>query len=830
MKFISTNAKNQHKGYRKIVKKINALDDTIQGLSDEALKQKTTEFKERLHNGEAIEQLLPEAFAVVREASYRVIGLKHFDVQLMAGISLFEGNISEMPTGEGKTLVASCPSYLRALEGRGVHVITVNDYLAKRDRELIGQIHEFLGLTVGLNIPGMEPAEKGIAYQADITYGVGTEFGFDYLRDNLAYEASHKVQRPYYYAIIDEIDSVLIDEARTPLIIAGKAEGSRSLYNVCAKVAKTFKKDQDYLFDPELKIVSLTDDGINRIEKVFAIDNLYDLDNRVLNHFMMQAVRAHVIFEKDVDYIIEDGLIKLVDMNTGRIMEGRSLSDGLHQAIEAKEGLDITEENQVQATVTIQNYYQMYPILSGMTGTAKTEEAEFQKIYGTEVKVIPTNKPIIREDLVDQLYMTKDQKFKRIVEEVKTSHAIGRPILIGTTSILQSEKVAEYLDREGLSYELLNAKSVEQEVRLISLAGQKNQITIATNMAGRGTDIMLGDGVKELGGLHVIGTEKHESRRIDNQLKGRSGRQGDPGMSQFIISLEDDLFIRFVGDESKRYIKKFKTDSTGKVNEKQAASFIERIQKVAEGAHYSIREFNKKLEDVVYDQQQVIYTFRDHILNTADRQSFVMKQIDQLALEHVSQYLDEKYQDEREKNRVIHLLNQIFMDPIDPLLFEENKDRIWETILTKQQEQNDVIQSIQLPEPLQLRLKQMALMIIDRYWISHLDEMTRKKEGSSLRSYEQEDHTQIFKRESYRLFEDMFLLLKTELALNLNKVIDLTEKAKQIAQEQAARKETEDQKQEDDNDVTPTSEVMNDHVQDDKDKDDEEKEIKSATE
>jgi preprotein translocase subunit SecA len=773
MNITNLNKQDKHKKYWRLVKKINALDEAMQQLSDNDLKQKTTEFKDRLKNGEKIEDLIVEAFAVVREASYRVIGLKHFDVQLLAGISLFEGNISEMPTGEGKTLVASCPTYLRALEGHGVHVITVNEYLARRDQALIGQIHNFLGLTVGLNVPGMENEEKKEAYQSDITYGVGTEFGFDYLRDNLVYNPNQKVQRPYYYAIIDEIDSVLIDEARTPLIIAGKTQNSKGLYGICAKVAKNLKLNEHYTFDEELKLVALTDEGINYIEKVFAVDNLYDYDHRILNHFMMQAVRAKVIFNKDVDYIVDEGLIKLVDMNTGRIMDGRSLSDGLHQALEAKEGLSITEENKVQATVTIQNYYQMYPILSGMTGTAKTEETEFQTIYGMDVKVIPTNKPIIREDLEDQLYLTKEAKYDRIVEEVKASHQNGRPVLIGTTSILQSEDVAKRLDEHNLPYELLNAKSVEQEARLIALAGQMHQITIATNMAGRGTDIVLGEGVKALGGLHVIGTEKHDSRRIDNQLKGRSGRQGDPGLSQFIVSLEDDLFIRYARDDVEKYAPKFKTEANGLVNNKQAKKFIDRTQKIAEGIHYQMREFNMKLDGVFFDQQRVIYEFRNELLFKEDALTYVLNQLDDLAVTLVDNYLDDPYleEDKQEKtDKLLHRLSEYLLVDIDSDIFTQGRDDIRRAVQAYQEEHNKQAEAIPFNEEQILRIRQFAMMTIDRYWIRHLDDLTRKKEGSSLRQYEQEDHTQIFKRETYQLFTEMFTLLKLELGIQYKKL------------------------------------------------------------
>ena len=498
-KFGDSNEKRLKK-FRQLVDRINQLEPEVEKLSDEELKNKTIYFKEQLSSGKTVDDIKIEAFAVVREASKRVLGMRHFDVQLIGGLVLTEGNIAEMPTGEGKTLVASLPSYLRALEGKGVHVITVNDYLATRDRNQIGKIHEFLGLTVGLNIPMMESEEKQLAYQADITYGIGTEFGFDYLRDNMVGSVAQRVQRPYHFAIIDEIDSVLIDEAKTPLIIAGKMESSADLHYIAARLAKRFVKDTDYSFDEETKATSLTDTGINKVEKAFGVDNLYELEHQTLYHYVIQAVRAHVMFERDVDYIVKDGKIMLVDMFTGRIMEGRTMSDGLHQAMEAKEGVEITEENKTQASITVQNYFRMYPSLCGMTGTAKTEESEFRHVYGMEVTQIPTNKPVIRNDMPDFVFETKHQKYSAVTKEVKELHHKGKPVLIGTTSILQSEKVAEYLDNENLPYELLNAKTVEQEVRLISQAGQRGRITIATNMAGRGTDILLGEGVAELGG------------------------------------------------------------------------------------------------------------------------------------------------------------------------------------------------------------------------------------------------------------------------------------------------------------------------------------------
>src|SRR5699024_7382115 len=514
-----------------------------------------------------------------------------------------------------KTLVASLPSYLSALEGKGVHVITVNDYLAQRDRDLIGQIHEFLGLTVGLNIAGLSGSQKKEAYQCDITYGVGTEFGFDYLRDNMVYSMSEKVQRPYHYAIIDEVDSVLIDEAKTPLIIAGKDQPSGRLYKVTATVVKTFKREEDYLYDPELKVVNFSEDGITKCEKMFGIDNLFDLEHSTLFHSLLQALRAHVIYERDVDYIVEDGEIKLIDMNTGRIMEGRSLSDGLHQAIESKEGLKNTEENKTHASITIQNYYRMYPTLSGMTGTAKTEEDELREIYGMDVIVVPPNKPNQRIDQQDAVFLTKEQKHDYLLLEIQKRHKKGQPILIGTNSILQSEEIAKLLTEEGFTYQLLNAKNAEQEAQMIALAGQKGNITIATNMAGRGTDIMLDEGVDELGGLHVIGTERNESQRIDNQLKGRSGRQGDAGSTQFIISMEDYIFIRYAVEEYERLKPRLKMDHNGLITSKTVHKFVGTAQQISEGVQYQFREFTLKLEGVPTKQREIIYQYRDSLLS-----------------------------------------------------------------------------------------------------------------------------------------------------------------------------------------------------------------------
>jgi preprotein translocase subunit SecA len=758
------------KPYIKMVKKINALEPQFEAYTDEQLKHKTIEFRERLSNGETIHDITAEAFATVREASKRVLGLRHFDVQLLGGLVLVKGNIAEMRTGEGKTLVASLPGYLYALEEKGAHIITVNDYLAKRDKELIGQIHEFLGLTVGLNIAGMSSLEKQEAYNCDITYGVGTEFGFDYLRDNMVYALEQKVQRPYHFAIVDEVDSILIDEARTPLIIAGKDQPSGRLYKVCANVVKTLKEEDDYLLDIELKAVNLTDKGVQKCEKVFGIQNLFDLEHSELFHALLQALRARTLYKRDVDYIVEDGEIKLVDMNTGRIMEGRSLSDGLHQAIESKEGLTNTEENKTFASITIQNYYRMYPHLAGMTGTAKTEENELRKVYGMDVIQIPTNKENLREDLPDLVFMTKDQKYNHLLEEVTRRHESGQPILIGTSSIVQSEEIAEVLDKAKLPYQLLNAKSAEKEAQLIALAGQKGEITVATNMAGRGTDIMLGEGVAELGGLHVIGTERNESKRIDNQLKGRSARQGDPGSTQFIISLEDYLFVRFAPDELERVKPKVKADKNGLITTNNVHKFVETAQKISEGVHYSIREHNLKLEDVINKQREVIYNFRNTLFETDNILSFIEKQTKELPTEIISNYFGEHgIPEEMDLKPLTQELNRILLSAVS---LEDNKFETVEEIMAYMEplvdEHYTRLQELKDDESVQATAKAISLSVIDNLWTSHLDTMQQLKEGIGIRQYQQEDPVQIFEKEGYALFESLFNQIKYEISARIS--------------------------------------------------------------
>lgn len=756
-KLLGDSQKRKLKKYEQLVQEINNLEEKLSDLSDEELRHKTITFKNMLHDRKTVDDIKVEAFAVVREAAKRVLGLRHYDVQLIGGLVLLEGNIAEMPTGEGKTLVSSLPTYVRALEGKGVHVITVNDYLAKRDKELIGQVHEFLGLKVGLNIPQIDPAEKKLAYEADITYGIGTEFGFDYLRDNMATSKNEQVQRPYHFAIIDEIDSVLIDEAKTPLIIAGKKSSSSDLHYLCAKVIKSFQDTLHYTYDAESKSASFTEDGITKIEDLFDIDNLYDLEHQTLYHYMIQALRAHVAFQCDVDYIVHDEKILLVDIFTGRVMDGRSLSDGLHQALEAKEGLEITEENQTQASITIQNFFRMYPALSGMTGTAKTEEKEFNRVYNMEVMPIPTNRPIIREDKKDVVYATADAKYKAVREDVLKHNKQGRPILIGTMSILQSETVARYLDEAHITYQLLNAKSAEQEADLIATAGQKGQITIATNMAGRGTDILLGEGVHELGGLHVIGTERHESRRVDNQLKGRAGRQGDPGSSQFFLSLEDEMLKRFAQEEVEKLTKSLKTDETGLILTSKVHDFVNRTQLICEGSHFSMREYNLKLDDVINDQRNVIYKLRNNLLQEDTNMiELIIPMIDH-AVEAISkQYLVEgMLPEEWDFTSLTASLNEILSVENMPSLSANNvhspedlQSVLKETLSLYKERVNELDSHTDLQES----LRYVALHFLDQNWINHLDAMTHLKEGIGLRQYQQEDPTRLYQKEALDIF------------------------------------------------------------------------------
>ncbi|CDQ18933.1 accessory Sec system translocase SecA2 [Halobacillus karajensis] len=767
-KILPLKKEHQWEKYEPSVRVINDLENQMKILTDDQLKAKTTQFQKQLHNGSTIYDIREEAFAVVREAASRVLGMRHFDVQLVGGLVLTDGNISEMATGEGKTLVATLPSYLKALEGKGVHVITVNEYLARRDYETMGPLHEFLGLSVGLNVPQISQTEKRAAYKADITYGIGTEFGFDFLRDHMVKDLNQKVQRPYHFAIVDEIDSVLVDEAKTPLIIAGKMKSSANLHKVGAKLARSFKKDHDYEYDVETKSVTLTENGMTKIERAFAIDNLFDIEHQTLYHYMIQAIRARVMFERDVDYIVEDNELKLVDLFTGRLMQGRTMSDGLHQALEAKEGLAISEENKPQASLTVQNYFRMYPSLSGMTGTAKTEEKEFQTVYGMDVVEIPTNKPVLRDDRPDKVFVTKEQKYEELVREVENVHQTGQPILIGISSILQSDQVAEYLDRAGFSYELLNAKSMEQEVQLISLAGQKGNITIATNMAGRGTDIKLSEKAADLGGLHVIGTERHESRRIDHQLKGRSGRQGDPGSSQFIISLEDDMIERFAQVERDRKLKSIKTGEYGQVLNKDLHKFIDTVQKISEGSHYNIRELTLKLDDVINDQRKVIYELRDKVLQEPKVLSLLSPMVNDFVTYEVDRHCPETIVPENwplehleaELQRGIPLMKKMTLSEYSYETTDDVKQAVRPTLDAYLLQLEEAV-----TPAIESSWKQGAVMKLDQLWIRHLEMMNRLKEGIGIRQYQQEDPIRLYQKDGLDIFGHHFYQIKREFVI-----------------------------------------------------------------
>ena len=626
--FNGSNERDIKKMRQLVEEKINPQESALKKLSDSSLANKTNEFKARLAKGETLDDILPDAFAVIREASRRVLGMRQFDVQLIGGIILHRGNIAEMGTGEGKTLVATAPVYLNALEGKGAHVITVNDYLAKRDSEWMGQVYKFLGLSVGLIVHDLDFEQRKIAYNSDITYGTNNEFGFDYLRDNMVSSLDQMVQRPLHYCLIDEVDSILIDEARTPLIISGPGQKSTDNYYVMSKLVPQLKLGEDYTIDEKQKTVAPTEAGVSKMEKMLKVDNLYDTDNLELNHLFVQALRAQAMMERDRDYVVKDGEVVIVDEFTGRLMYGRRYSDGLHQAIEAKEGLQVQRESQTLATITFQNYFRMYDKLAGMTGTAKTEEQEFIKIYGLEVFQVPTNRPVQRKDLPDVIFKTKRGKYRAVVREIERRHATGQPMLIGTTSIEQSEQLSHMLKEAGIVHNVLNAKYHELEAQIVAQAGQKGQVTIATNMAGRGTDIVLGEGVSELGGLAIIGTERHESRRIDNQLRGRAGRQGDPGSSQFFLSLEDDLLRIFGGDNIKKFMEKMGLEEDEEIRSSMVSSAIQKAQKRVEERNFDIRKYVLEYDDVMNQQRKVVYEQRRKILEGQDMKDQILNMVD----------------------------------------------------------------------------------------------------------------------------------------------------------------------------------------------------------
>ena len=766
--FPSQNDKELKK-IKKIADRIEALEPEISRCSDEQLRNKTSEFKERLASGETLDDLLPEAFAVVREAARRVLGMRHFYVQLMGGVVLHQGRIAEMKTGEGKTLVATLPAYLNALTEKGVHVVTVNEYLAQRDRESMGQIYEFLGLTVGLNLHGMKTEEKREAYQADITFGTNNEFGFDYLRDNMVLYKEQIVQRPLHYAIVDEVDSILIDEARTPLIITGQANKTTDIYYAADRFAKRLKRDEDFTVDEKTRSVMLTEQGVDKAEQAFGIDNLYDAKNMTLNHHINQALKANVMMHRDEDYVVNEDGVVIVDEFTGRLMHGRRYSDGLHQAIEAKEGLQVQKESMTLATITFQNYFRMYEKLAGMTGTAKTEEEEFRKIYGMDVVVIPTNKPMIRKDLSDVLYKTEEVKYRKVVEEIVRRHEKGQPVLVGTVSIANSERLSKMLKKKGIPHKVLNAKHHREEAEIISQAGQKGAVTIATNMAGRGTDIVLGEGVAELGGLHIIGTERHESRRIDNQLRGRSGRQGDPGSSQFFLSFEDDLIRRFGSDRIKGVLEKMGMDDEQEIEGRMFTKAIETSQKRIEGANFDTRRIVLQYDNVLNEQRSIIYKQRREVLETDNMRDIVRGMI-KTVIEHIVElYTPEKdIPEEWDIDAIVDYVNANLLKEPERLTADEIKlkerDEVIQIVEDKVLTQYDEREQQITRERMNEFEKVVVLRTVDRKWMDHIDAMEQLRQGIHLRAYGQSNPLREYQFEGFNMFNEMVFEISEEVA------------------------------------------------------------------
>ncbi|MFB5192884.1 preprotein translocase subunit SecA [Alicyclobacillus fastidiosus] len=753
---------------RRKIDKINGLEAQFEHMSDAELQAMTPAFRERLENGEKLDNLLPEAFAVVREAAKRVLGQRHYDVQLMGGIVLHEGRVAEMKTGEGKTLVGTLPSYLNGLTGKGVHVVTVNDYLAKRDAEMTGQVHRFLGLSVGYNGHDMTAAEKREAYAADVTYGTNNEFGFDYLRDNMVMTLDDMVQRPLNFAIVDEVDSILIDEARTPLIISGPAEKSADLYFRADLFVRRLRKDEDFDVDEKMRTANLTESGVQKAEQYFKVDNLFDPDNVTLMHHITQALKAHGLMHRDKDYVVMGDEICIVDEFTGRLMEGRRYSEGLHQAIEAKEGVRVQNESKTLATITLQNYFRMYSKLSGMTGTAKTEEKEFIEIYGMDVVTIPTNRPLRRKDLGDVIYKTEQAKFNAVVNEIAARHEQQQPVLVGTTSVDKSETLSRMLHVKGVPHQVLNAKHHAREAEIVSLAGQPGMVTIATNMAGRGTDILLGDGVADVGGLHIIGTERHESRRIDNQLRGRSGRQGDPGSSQFFLSLEDDLLRLFGSENIKRMMDRLGLEEDQPIEHRMLTGAMERAQKKVEGNNYDIRKHVLRYDDVMNKQREVIYKQRRQILE----RDHLREIVEGMGEDFIGHMLDvycseEQIPEDWDIPGLIQYGERHFLNPdqvdeasLRQLERDELKAKLTEIFLSNYNDREE-----SLGEFLRELERLVLLRTVDSKWMDHIDAMDQFRQGVHLRSYGQADPLVIYQREGFEMFEAMIHSIEEEVIL-----------------------------------------------------------------
>ena len=757
--------------FEDLAKEIEAMEPDIQKLTDEELKEKTIEFKAELETGKTLDDILVPAFAVAREAAYRGIGEKPFHVQILGGLAIHFGNIAEMKTGEGKTLTTVLPAYLNALEGKGVHVVTTNEYLSSRNAEWMKPIYDLLGVTVGVNLRELNPKEKQEAYNADITYSTNNEIGFDYLRDNMAVRKENRVQRGLNFCIIDEVDSILIDEARTPLIISGGRFNSNNLYVDADRVAKRLKEDEDYTIDLKTKNVSLTAEGSKKVEKILNVKNLYDLDNTALVHHLNQALKANYGFKKDIDYVVENDAVVIVDQFTGRLMHGRQYSEGLHQAIEAKEGVTINTETKTMATITFQNLFRMYNKLAGMTGTAKTEEEEFRNIYNMYVICIPTNKPVIREDLPDLVYSNKAGKYKAIINCVKEIHAKGQPILIGTISVEANEELSKLLKKNNLPHEVLNAKNHEREAEIIAHAGEKGAITLATNMAGRGTDIKLGKGVRELGGLYVIGTERHESRRIDNQLRGRAGRQGDPGTSQFFVSFDDDLMRRFGTERIKNMLISLGLDGDQAIRSKSLTKSIESAQKKVEGNNYDHRKSLLDFDNVLNEQREIIYARRNEILDEESIHDKIIETFRNTITNLVESHIPpENYLTENDKSEIVEYVNTNFLKnqnlevkDIEALSDQEMIDYIFDLVIKDYEKK-------MISSPLMNEFeKAISLRVIDSNWVEHMSAMEHLKEGVALRGYAQSNPAQVYTMEGFEMFENLLNKIDNDIALFLLK-------------------------------------------------------------
>ena len=777
------------KKLRPLVAKINALEPEMQALADEELPQRLAVYREQVQNGEKdLDAVLPEVFALVREASTRVLGMRHYDVQLLGAMALHNGKIAEMKTGEGKTLVATLAVILNSLEGKGVHVVTVNDYLAKRDAEWMGRLYNFLGLSVGVIVAGLSDEQRKEAYGADITYGTNNEFGFDYLRDNMKFYAEQLVQRGHHYAIVDEVDSILIDEARTPLIISGASDESTDLYQKVDEVVRTLEKEKHYTVDEKGKTASLTDEGVLYVEEQLGIENLYDTANITAQHHVLQSLKAHTVFRRDVDYIVKDDQVVIVDEFTGRLMAGRRFSDGLHQALEAKEHVTVAAENQTLASITFQNYFRMYDKLSGMTGTADTEAVEFAQIYGLEVSTIPPNRPMVRKDMPDLIYRTRREKMQAIIQAIKELHATGQPVLVGTISIETSELISQLLKREGVPHSVLNAKHHAQEAEIVAQAGQAGKVTIATNMAGRGTDIKLGEGVVELGGLHILGTARHESRRIDNHLRGRSGRQGDPGSSRFYLSLEDDLMRLFGSDRLSGLMQKLGMQEGEPIENNMVSRAIENAQKRVEGHHFEIRKTLLDYDNVMNQQRTVIYSLRRDLMQEPD--------LEPILNEYLSDLLDDMYAGLEVSKAARDIEDE---KPVRARLSEVmNIDRVLpgDAPLPTREEAQELVLSImaQLREeagPLYADLLRYFLLEeLDRGWKEHLRNMDFLRDGIGLRGYGQRDPKLEYKREGFNMFQELLVHIREGAFRALTRV-RVEQRPTEVAEEVVAAPEPE---------------------------------------